>query len=136
MSQNTAHDEVKSIQHYVTTFVSDLRQVFSGYSRFLDQYNFNLYGNRHFVELLSFFDLQILTTPLVSSNYSWYFEHNDISIIHHTVCYRFLTSIINNVSNTDYKIAQYNQIFPPTTFSTHISLEENQTYILDGLLMI
>jgi len=38
-ASNPAHGEVHSIQHYVTKFVSDLRQVggLSGYFRFLHQ---------------------------------------------------------------------------------------------------
>ena len=46
VSSNPAKGKVYSIQHYVIKFVSDLRQVwlvvFSGYSGFLHQYNWNI----------------------------------------------------------------------------------------------
>jgi hypothetical protein len=38
VSSNPTHGELYSVQHYVTKFVSDLRQVFSMYSGFLHHY--------------------------------------------------------------------------------------------------
>jgi hypothetical protein len=76
VSSNPAHGEVYSIQHYVIKFVNDLRKIGGG---FFSGTSVSSTNNTVFVLLyfffwplccLFFFDIRILISPLVSSNFS------------------------------------------------------------------